>query len=234
MPQRSQQSQGSLDHAQVLLWRGPLHAGGQPARPQSPRAPLQNRCRAEQRKAAVLGTRTPRLPLGAAPHPASAAGAAAPVSPDGCAPGVALLPAFFSRIRSSSCRTRSRRLRRSVLASAGMDGSWASAVTLCRRPRSPARSCWVGRGAHGQSRAHTAARNTRNRRGKPGASHTRCRGLAVPGGAVPGCVPPSCPWPGARAALTGGAATRSSEEGGGGPAAAGGEGLVACRRAEGR
>lgn len=129
---------------------------GQTALPQSPHTPLtgvgrplQNRCGAEQKIRAAAATRTPRLALRAAPHPASAAGAAAPMSPDGCAPEVALLLAFFSRICSSSCRTCSRRLCRSVLAPVGTGGnwaSWASAFTLCRRHRSPARSSWVGRG----------------------------------------------------------------------------------------
>lgn len=136
---------------------------GPPVHPQSSHTPLmgvgrplKNHCEAEQPKRAAAVTGTPQFPLksGAAspkatPHPASAAGAATPVSPDSCAPDVAPLPAFFLRIRSSSCRTCSRRLRRSALAPAGMGGSWASwasVFTLRRRHRSPARSSWVGKG----------------------------------------------------------------------------------------
>lgn len=162
---------------------------GQPALPQSPHTgvarPLQSHCGAEQQNRAVAASGTPRLALKAAPHPASAAGAVDSVSPDGCAPGVALLLAFFSRIRSSSCRTCSRRLRRSAVAAAGTGGSWAnwaSAFTLCRRHRSPARSSWVGRGH--RVRAGLAHRQETQ---KNGAESQACHVPAANVWLSPGC-----------------------------------------------
>lgn len=70
-----------------------------------------------------------------------------------------------------------------------------------------------GEWAHGQSGACTPARNTKKGSRKPGTSHTCCRCLVVPGGAVSGCVPPSCPRPGEQVVLAGGSAARSSKGG---------------------
>lgn len=178
MPQGSRQSQGTLDHTQ----RSPLHRVGLVKLPQSlqtlhrggksPAKPLQG-CTAA--KGCGRHQDTPILPPiractpKASPHLASAAGAAALVSPDApVSPDVVPHPAFFSRIRSSSCRTRSRWFRRSELVPEGTGGSCASAVTFCRRLRSPARSSWVGRGHTVRAGLAHPLRNTKTSEQKAG------------------------------------------------------------------